>query len=58
MLSKGSHRYAPFEPVHRLRAHHFGAVFAVATPAHPATGVAQWQPMVAKAASTFALPEA
>jgi len=29
-----------------------------ATPTHPATGVAQWQPMVAKAASTFALPEA
>ena len=29
-----------------------------ATPTHPATGVAQWKPMVAKAASTFALPEA
>jgi soluble lytic murein transglycosylase-like protein len=29
-----------------------------ATPAHPDGGVAQWQPMVAKAASTFALPEA
>ena len=29
-----------------------------ATPAHPQKGVAQWQPMVAKAASTFALPEA
>jgi len=28
MLSKGSHRYGPFEPVLRLRAHHFGAVFA------------------------------
>jgi soluble lytic murein transglycosylase-like protein len=28
------------------------------TPAHPATGVAQWRPIVAKAASTFALPEA
>ena len=29
-----------------------------ATPAQPHKGVAQWQPMVARAASTFALPEA
>lgn len=29
-----------------------------AAPVHPGKGVAQWQPLVAKAASTFALPEA
>lgn len=29
-----------------------------ATPAHPATGVAHWQLIAAKAASAFALPEA
>ena len=29
MSSKGSHHYGPSEPVLRLRAHHFGAVFAV-----------------------------
>ena len=29
-----------------------------AAPAQPQKGIAQWQPMVAKAASTFALPEA
>jgi soluble lytic murein transglycosylase-like protein len=58
MLSKGSHRYGPFELFSGYALILSAQCTPSATPAHPATGVAHWQLIAAKAASTLALPEA